>query len=456
MAESFLARQFKAKLSAVDKLGGAGTAERREELAGWLDQHEKSFTRDEVTELRALLSLPPHLMDREFKDLVPPGWFKDLLEWTKQTESPASFYFLAGLAVVGGLVGRKVVIDRGTYRVFPAISGLVLSPAGRGRRSTACDLVVYDLGRPAGLPVIADSFTYEAMGEALVELPQPQALIYVGELSVLIGKGSYGESIIPKLTDLIGKSSAFEWRTVKRGLITFKEPALSMLATSAPDWLAANIPSVAFGGGFMSRFLVAAQAGPDRVVAWGDKLDERMRTRLIDQLVSIRERTGVMGKPGPVALKWYTEWYEEHSAKLDKGEVVDEKLIPYLARKHDHLLRMTAVLTIAGGDEKLEFTVKRFEQALDLLNWYEAKLPTAYSTMALGPIGQAQHAVIRALERAGGVLDHSALHKKIYRLAPLSGQFHEVMRSLIEMEVVQESTTFTKRGRAYVLRRGLE
>jgi len=100
--------------------------------------------------------------------------------------------------------------------------------------------------------------------------------------------------------------------------------------------------------------------------------------------------------------------------------------------------------------------VDRMEQALGLLNWYEGKLPLAYSSMALGPIGQAQHAIVRALERSGGMLDHSTLHKKVYRLAPLAGQFYEVMRSLIEMEVVQETTGMTGRGKTYILKRGLE
>jgi hypothetical protein len=451
-SESYLAKKIRGELAAIERGEGRTT---RETLVEWLTRYEKTFDPAELAELRLALSVEA-IREHDFHSLVPSGWFKEMLEWTNQTESPSSFYFLSAACVIGGLIGRRIAIDRGTYRIFPALSGLILSPAGRGRRSTACDLMIYELGRPAGLSVIADSFTYEAMGEALTEMEKPEALVYVGELSVLLGKGSYGESIIPKLTDLIGKTSNFEWRTVKRGLVEFKEPCLSMLATSAPDWLAANIPAVAFGGGFLSRFLVAAQAGPERTVVWGDGLDGAKKQELIAQLKMMRTRFGKLGKPGKGALEWYTDWYVEHSAKLDKGEVVDEKLLPYLARKHDHLLRLATVLTVAGADEKLEFTVRRLEQALGLLNWYEGKLPLAYSSMALGPIGQAQHAVVRAIERAGGMLDHSTLHKKVYRLAPLAGQFWEVMRSLVEMEVVQESTGMSGRGKTYILKRGLE
>jgi len=451
---SYVARRVKAELLAIER--GEGSTWTKAKLVEWIEQHAGAFKdKDELAEIRGALSMVT-AKEEDFHDLVPSGWFKELMEWTKQTESPSSFYFLAGACVIGGLIGRRICIDRGTYRIFPALSGLILSPAGRARRSTACDLIVYELGRPAGLTTIADSFTYEAMGEALAELERPEALVYVGELSVLLGKGSYGESILPKLTDLIGKQSAFEWRTVKRGLITFKDPSISMLATSAPDWLASNIPAVAFGGGFLSRFLVAAQAGPERMVVWGDKLDERHKGKLIEHLKLMKGRHGLIGKPGKAAMDWYAGWVTEHTEKLDKGEVVDEKLIPYLSRKHDHLLRLATVLTVAGEDEKLELTVRRFEQALKLLNWFEGKLPLAYSSMALGPIGQAQHAVVRALERSGGMLDHSTLHKKVYRLAPLAGQFFEVMRSLMEMEVVQESTGLSRRGKTYILKKKLE
>lgn len=449
---SYLARRIKAELLALERGEAAISKER---LIEWLEASKGQFDASELAELEAALEVVGS-GEPDFADLVPSGWFKELLEWTKQTESPSSFYFLAAACVIGGLIGRRICIDRGTYQIFPALSGLILSPAGRGRRSTACDLVVYGLGRPAGLTALADSFTYEAMGEALSELERPEALVYVGELSVLLGKGSYGESILPKLTDLIGKQSAFEWRTVKRGLVTFKDPSISMLATSAPDWLANNIPAVAFGGGFLSRFLVAAQTGPERTVAWGDALDAKQKERLIAHLKHMRTRFGKLSKPPKAALDWYTAWYMDHSGRIEKGEVIDEKLIPYLSRKHDHLLRLTTILTVAGEDEKLEFTVTRMEQALRLLNWYEGQLPLAYSNMALGPIGQAQQAVVRALERSNGMMDHSTLHKKVYRLAPLSGQFYEVIKSLLEMEIIQETSGLAKRGRVYILRKKLE
>jgi len=130
-------------------------------------------------------------------------------------------------------------------------------------------------------------------------------------------------------------------------------------------------------------------------------------------------------------------------------------MAPYLSTKHDHLLRMAALLTMASG-EPLVFTVEKFEQALRLLDWLEADIPKAYAAMALSPMAGAQQAIVRALEMSGGALDHSSLHKRVYRTVPLSSMFREVVESLIEMEVIQVAPSLGKRGKTYLLRRNLD
>jgi hypothetical protein len=360
---------------------------------------------------------------------------------------------------MGSLVGRKVMIERGTHKVSLPLSALLISPAGETRRSTAADFVIYGLGKPAGLNYVADSFSYEAFGDALAEIQEKNksatALIYAGEMSVMLGKGSYGESIIPKLTDLLGKTSPFHWRTVKRGQVTFNEPCLSAVMTTAPDWLAENIPAVAFGGGMLSRFLTCVAERREKVVVWADGVEEARIAKLIVDLKRLTSRTGVFPKPEGPAMKWYTDWYLSLGERMDRDDIPDERMRPYFSRKHDHLLRMAAVLTVAAGDE-LVFTKQRFEQSLRILDWLEQDMPRAYSAMALSPQAAAQRAVMAALERKGGTLSHSELQRAVFRQCPLSTQFREVMQSLIGMGVVQSTTTIGGKGLMYVLRRTLD
>lgn len=452
---SFFARRIKQEL---DKALQGMEAVPREKLVEWYQTYRarKEFSEEEDQELRGLLEMGEDY--RTFASLVPDGWFADLLSAVDEMESPRPFFVLAGLAVLGSLVGRKVIIDRGNHRVSVAPSVMLISPAGETRRSTACDFVVYDLGAKAGLNYIADSFSYEAFGDALTEIQsktaRAEALIYAGEMSVLIGKGSYGESIIPKLTDIMGKISPFHWRTVKRGLVTFEKPCINALLTTSPDWLVDHIPAVVFGGGMASRFLMCVQEKREKAVSWAETKPPEQMARLIRDLRAMGQVTGTFGRPEGEAFEWYDEWYKGHSRRLDFGEINDERMRPYLARKHDHLLRVTALLTIAAR-EPLQFTTKRFEQALRILDWLETDVPKAYSAMALTPQAVACRAVVRALEMAGGSLDHSALHKKVYRQCPLSAHFKEVVQTLLEMGSITVAKGLSGKGKLYVLRNNI-
>lgn len=432
---------------------GVGNGPDLEGLREWFHEYDKrgNFTPKERTELRQLLKIDEDtpLEQQSFRDLVPNDtWFADLLDLQKESESPAPFFFLSGLSVMSQLVGRKVMIDRGTHRLGLDVSALLLSPAGRGRRSTACDFVVYEVGEPAGLKIIADSFTYEALGDGLCQTVDARpnkanprvnnagALVYAGEMSTLLGKGSYADSIIPKLTDIIGKTSRFNWQTVKRGKIEFVNPMVNALFTSAPDWLVENIPPVVFGGGMLSRFLICVRDMPEQVVTWGEAIDGAKLRKVIDRLTKISRVQGCFGKPGKEALEWYDGWYQEHMRQTLYGELPDERMAPYFSRKHDHLLRLTALLTIASS-APLVFTVERFEQALKIINWLELDIPKAYENMALSPLAAAQKKVIDTLKATPtGQMEINKLKRRMAKQLPLKEQFDSVIRTLIDMQVI--------------------
>jgi hypothetical protein len=447
---------------------GKRPASRKEELGEWYEKFRKSFGETEREELELLLGKSASTSECSFRELVPAGWLGDLLELVKECESPTPFFFLAGMTVLSQAVGRGVMIDRGTHKLGLDVSALLISPAGKGRRSTACDLVVYDIAEPAGLNIVADSWTYESFGDALVEtagltkvpadriIRRPRALVYAGEMSVLLGKGSYVDSIIPKLTDILGKTSRFEWRTVKRGgKIVFREPCINALFTSAPDWLVENLPPVVFGGGMLSRFLICVQDRMEKVVTWGDPLDAASKTHLVMELQKIARRRGEFGPPSEEAMKWYHNWYQKATRKYLDGDIPDPRMEPYYSRKHDHLLRMAALLALAAGDE-FEFTVERLEQSLAILNWLEEGVPKAYAQMALSPIAGAQRIAVEVLRRNAGMMEHARLQKKMYRHTPLKEQFRAVMESLVEMRVVKVLPNLSKRGKSYMLVQNLE
>lgn len=436
------------------------TPMRREEFIGWFEEFSHTLPEAEREEIRYLLwpdEAKRPLHEVPFRELVPEGWFADLLRLVADAEAPSQFYFLAGLCVFGTMLGRKVMIDRGNHTLGIEPSAMLISPAGRARRSTACDFVVYEIAGPTGMPLLADSFTYEAMGDELRriehETGEARALVYAGEMSTLIGKQSYGESIIPKLTDLITKTKPFHWGTVKRGQVVLQKPCVNALMTSAPDWLIDNIPAVVFGGGLMSRLLVCVQERPERVVTWGKPVAEGRKESVRKALIKLTGRKGTFHKPRGTAWDWYNDWYHTNARRIVSGDMPDERMAPYFARKHDHLLRVAGMLTLAA-DEDFTWQVKRLEQALRILDHLETEIPKAYAAMALAPMAAAQQQVIRVLKRNNNSLDHSRLMKACHRQAPMASQFKEVIASLVEMNVLQVSRGIGK-GRIYILKEEL-
>lgn len=438
-------------------------------MTEWYESYHRrgKLTAEEARELRSVLGINRELEEIPFRELVPEDtWFHELLDIQHESESPSPFFFLAGCAVFSNIIGRQVMIDRGTHVLGLDTSALLISPAGRGRRSTACDFVVYEIGEPAGVSTIADSFTYEAMGEGLCQaagatptranprVTGARALIYAGEMSVLLGKGSYADSIIPKLTDIIGKTSRFNWQTVKRGKIEFVSPAVNALFTSAPDWLVDNIPPVVFGGGMLSRFLICVRENPEQIVTWGKEIDPEKKQELILKLKELGAQKGVFHKPSREVLEWYDEWYQKHMKDTLYGELPDERMAPYYSRKHDHLLRLAAILELASGSTRLSFSITRFQQALKILNWLEIDIPKAYQNMALSPLAAVQRQICTILERAGGSMETKKLARKMIKQLPMKDQFDAVMRSLMQLEIIREVAVGGTRS--YMLNRNLD
>lgn len=439
-----------------------------DEMLVWWKQNEEAFDEDDRAAVRGVLGLSKDPLDVPFREVVPDCWFSDLLDLQHESESPTSFYFLAAVSVFCNLVGRKVMIDRGNHRVGLDLSTLLISPAGRGRRSTACDFVVYKIGEPAGLQIVADKFTYEHFGDSLVETCEvkptrdsrrafrPRALVYAGEMSVLLGKGGYGDSIIAPLTDILGKTSRFNWGTVKRGKVEFVEPCVQAVLTTSPDWMVSNIPAEALGGGMLSRFLLSVRDQPEKVVTWANEIDPELIHKVVEALKRCTSGAGEFTRPGKKAFEWYHEWYQGHAERYLHGEIPDQRMAPYFARKHDHLLRLAAVLTMAKGD-KLSYTVARFEEALRILDWLERDMPKAYASIAVSPLAAAQGEICRALRTAeNGLMTHSKLQKKMYRMLPLSDQFKAVMQSLTDIGVVRKIPNLGSKGCKYMLVKDLE
>jgi hypothetical protein len=205
----------------------------------------------------------------------------------------------------------------------------------------------------------------------------------------------------------------------------------------------------------LSRFLIGVQDHGEQAVTWAKSLDKDDVGGVIRRLAEVGKTHGGFGKPDAAAYKWFDSWYQKHSKTWKSGDIADERMAPYFSRKHDHLLRLTAALTLAAG-EPHKYTVKKFNEALAMLEWLEADVPKAYAQMALSPIAAAQQHMVTVLRRNQGMMEHSRLQKRCYRHLPLKEQFKAVLESLIDMGVIRAMRSSVGRGVSYSLVKELD
>lgn len=364
----------------------------------------------------------------DFEPLVPrSGWLRDYVEYTRTTEPPTVFHFFVGCVVLGATLKRNVHFDKGYKSLYPGLCTILVAPSGKCRKTSACELGV-SLYREAGGIVLADKITPEALVNAYGERTEATGLIYAGELKQFLGSQKYMEGMIPLLTRLFDCPDIWTSATIGKGEIVLQNVAFSMLGASTMDWLR-MLPGDAFGGGFMSRFLLVVQEDTPRSFPLPPPMPDHLRVRLVNRLVElthIRRRMTLTSN----AERWFRDWYNDRGARGTE----EKQFSGYFERKPDSLLRLAMLLSVSE-DDACVLELKHLTQALGILTWTEMWLPAAFEQMSSNAIGEDVLRMLGQLKKAGGTLKYSDwLRRNSMRLR--AAQFKDHVNSLRDAKLV--------------------
>lgn len=397
-----------------------------------------------------LLAAPKPRVVRVTQDALYPktGWIGDYLRYTINSEAPEVFHFWTAIAVLGGVFGRNVYHFRGHSKVYPNHFIILVAPSGACRKTSASDIGVSLLKALPDINILAEKITPEALTDAMLdgrvgdgETAECRGFIYAPELGVFLGRQQYNEGLIELITRIADNPDVFEYRTRTQGRIRLTNVNAAMLGCITPTGLTRAIPDTAFGGGFMSRLIFIMQTETDRELPNPPPRDEELRKNLIAQLSTLHK-----GKyefvHSPESLKFYNTWY--HRLKKQAAVSDDEQETGYLGRKHDHLLRLSMILTLCAGLPPV-FTVPKMKEALRILDHAETLMPDAFVNPAEGAVGTNARRIINQLKNApGNELQHSALLKKNYRYMT-KNPFNDCIDTLVKAEVINSVEVNGKR-----------
>jgi len=350
------------------------------------------------------------------------NWILSHLEYTKHQESPEIFHLWSAISVIAGTLGRKCWIDHGFYLIYPNHYIILVAESGMMRKSTSAKIAI-DLYNEVHIDnqVLSKKITPQKliinMGDAYNTTGDSSVFIFNSELSVLVGRSGPSE-MLDILVDMYDCPDKWNNETKGKGVDLLYNVYVNLLSCVPPKDLA-TMPNIMIDGGFASRtlFIYASPEKNLRPPVSDPKkyFNERvyaLKSDLIEDLQKISELRGEFVLTAEAA-SLYKVLYDKNYYRTD----FEPKLVPYQARKGNHLKALSMILSAASRDTA-EITVEDIKQADQLLTMAEASMHETFGYMIEpGTSVSTKHTQVflRALQKLGGTATHSTMLKRMYR-----------------------------------------
>jgi hypothetical protein len=373
---------------------------------------------------------PREIEDSLWKLIPTHGFFARYCDYTSHSEAPLAYHLFSALVGVGATVNRRVWFNMGYYRVFPNMGVIILGPSGI-KKTSATNIMVGMLTELELTKIYSEKLTPEQLVEAMKDMAQ--GLIYAPEMAVFLGRQRYMEGIVPLITRFMDCPDVWASETVMRGKKVLRDVAISSLMCSTLDWFITNTSEDVVSGGFIARNIIVAQDSSPRLEPVPKPGNAFVRQALVNDLARIHSMEGELTFTRE-CMERYETWYGRQ--KLEAASAEHELLVTYYQRKPDHVKRVAMCLHLADHNN-LVLDLECFNRAILIMDWVEQFIPPMLKRMFKTAVGHEQDLVLSSIRSFGGVIDHSALVRRVqYRMN--AKQLREIINSLKEADMVEE------------------
>jgi hypothetical protein len=315
------------------------------------------------------------------------------------TEGSDAFLY-GGLYVLAGLVlGRNARLAYGTPTWANAYVANV-GATGRSRKSTA-------QGYARGLlPEIDDGIEHSpgiGSPEGLLGLlesgagPPKRVLVDIGELATLLRKGAQDATrgLIPMLVDLFDCPQRARLPN-RKNPIEVRNPFLSVLASTTPEWLRRDLQADDVRGGLAGRFLY--MTGTEKpAIPLPPLPDQNALVHTKEQLIEARDRHADVRTYGfsPEAQEVFVGWYHEEHARSYESPILDA----VAARLH--LTAMKTALIHCALEDTGAVTADQIRAAIAFADYQRLAQAWVFSGYGDSRGLEVERRVVAALEKHG-------------------------------------------------------
>ena len=366
------------------------------------------------------------------------NWLETYKTYTSDTESPEVFNTWSGISAIAGAIQRRVHFDHGHFNVYPNHYIVLVSPAGRCKKSTAIRIAINTLLKVPDINFTADSITREKLAADMAMAYRDEhssVTSAISELGSLFS--SSGIEMVVFLTDIYDCPGSWSHKTKSGGTTKIISPYLNLVAATTPSWLATAMPLDTIGIGFTSRVVFVYSDEPRSQEPIQRHTDEQRKqlASLINDLIHISLLKGEM-KMTPEAYAFYAEWYR---ARVNQSRDNDTRLAGYFERKPIHVIKTSMVCSLAESDAMV-IELEHIDKALRLLGRVEPGLRSAFKAVGRNPLSLDLEEICTTINKMPEGIPFAKI-LDLYRHSVSNLQLSEVMATLVTTQQIKVATT---------------
>ena len=402
--------------------------------------------------------------------LPTPGFITDFVNTGRGMESPTLFFVWNALWLLSTVLKREAWLRWYPNKLYPNLYVLLVAPPALCRKSSSMHIALNLLrDLPNCLPSTVDSYkkstqliTGKTTPEGLLTAMAPDQKVFiqrnpdgspekmikvdkgsqlalsVSELAVFLGKQQYNSGLVTLLTDLFDCKDADSEITRSNGNKPLKDIYVTLFGAITPDGMKMSIPEEAFGGGFMSRVVIAYQDTPTKVYS----IPKPMPNYPVWEDLRYKLAWIAMHAHGeyyltPEAELFYDSWYRNWKAKMFSSPDNQHKD----NRLDSLILRVALLMRVQEYREGTDITIENIQDARRLLEYTIHSGEHALEDIGATSYGKCYNAVRKYLTRRG-----AATRRELSQYMSSRGITALEITSVVEQLVVEGVISMTING----------
>lgn len=358
------------------------------------------------------------------------NWISQVLEESKEAETPISFLYWSSIAAIAATVANNVYINRkGIYTLRPNVYVMLMAKSGLGKGfpvNVAKKLVTLTKstriisGRNSIQSVVRDLATQETSEkDPAPKYKDSRGFFVSSEFATSMVKD---EAALTILTDLYDCQWNEEWNTklISRATDKVINPNLTVLSGSSPSHFFDSIPEVNITGGFVGRLLIIYEERRSKINSLmsdvqGEVIDDFKfpYEKLSEHLIQIYGATKELGDKGKFmwtreSANLFNTWYNT----VRRAEADDRT--GFRERLPDHVLKVVMCLSLAESAD-LIIRAGHIEESIEMVSALAYSSKRVSEGKGKDPLGpQAKIILDYLLSAPGYTMERQKLLRKGY------------------------------------------